>query len=237
MKHIFPIIFVLTIVLSCSEEEEGSFFYEPTVEVQFFNIDSLVIVDGSLADIKDTISALTDTLKYWNDSIKVLNDTISKISILIDSGQSELSDKKLIFEQYLELFSSNVVTFTKVDSVMDVKNASLKGIKSDIESGLMLLSSIQNAQNGKTRTYQDSTEFYYFPMDMNADSSSYTLEIAGMSYNLALDYQRVNDVDEKSRVIVTAFDISKRRHTFDSVKVNCKTDLCKNAGVSIQVYY
>lgn len=236
MKNLFPILFALSIALSCSEDDEV-FFNEPNIDVQFFNIDSLVKVDDSLKVITDSILVLTDSLKIWNDSILVLNDTITNLTILIGQGQTDLEMNKNLFESYLTILSTNVVVYDKLDSTLDSHNTILSGTKSDIESGKIELSSIENIENGNVVFYEDSATLYSLPLSMTTDFSSYRLTIDNRTYELELDYKRVKEENDLSKIVVVAFDIAVKRHTFDSLKQNCNTTLCENDGVSLQVYF
>ena len=236
MKNIFPIVFLIVVVFSCSDEAE-LFFNEPNVKVQFFNIDSLSKLEDSLAILDDSIKIIAHYDTLWNDSIKVLNDTISSLTILIDSGQIDLETNKILFEQNLLLVLSNDSIYSEKDRLLDSVRSIISARISDVSSGKMLLSTLRNTENGESLNYTDSMYSYSIPLSMTADFTSYDMEIDGKIYQLEFEYKRINKEDEKSRITITAYNITIRHHTFESIKVICNTSICENDDLYLQIYF
>ena len=186
MKNIFPIVFLIVVVFSCSDEAE-LFFNEPNVKVQFFNIDSLSKLEDSLAILDDSIKIIAHYDTLWNDSIKVLNDTISSLTILIDSGQIDLETNKILFEQNLLLVLSNDSIYSEKDRLLDSVRSIISARISDVSSGKMLLSTLRNTENGESLNYTDSMYSYSIPLSMTADFTSYDMEIDGKIYQLEFE--------------------------------------------------
>lgn len=236
MKNIFPVLFLIAVVFSCSDEKE-LFFNEPNVKVQFYNIDSLLKLEDSIAIIDDSIIFIAFYDSIWNDSISILNDTINSLTILIDSGQIDLEPIKIQIEENRVVLLSNDSIYTEKDRLLDSIRAIIITRRLDVTSGKMLLTSLQNTKNSEFLNYTDSMYSYSIPLSMNSDITSYNLEIDNKIYQLEFEYKRINKEDEKSRITITAYNIEILQHTFDSINVICNTSLCENDDLSIQIYF
>lgn len=237
-RQLFPFVFGLFMLAwACTENDDELFMNDPIVDVQVFNIDSLVKVNDTLKVVTDSLSGLTDTLKILNDSSTVLRDSVSALTVLIDGGQTDLEDQKTTLEGILSGFTTTITSLTKSDSILKVSSTHWTSVASTIESGRLLVSVITNAVNSRQITFTDSATVYNLPLSMTVDSSAFVLQVADMNFELTLGYERTQVLDEKERIEVEASGIKVLRHTFDSTSVNCATSSCIDNATVVKLYF
>lgn len=232
-KHVFPLAFLLALVISCAEDQEV-FFNDPSITVRFINADSLQKVNDSLGITNDSILVLNDTVNYFSDSLVILADSISVLNDSIENGRTEyeqtrddLQEIEADFTSSLELVNANSTLLSEVKSL-------LTSVVSTIESGDVLISSITNIQNNTAIGYTDSATSYKLPLSMTMDFSNIDIEIDGRVFPVEITYSREEVVDEKRRIRVLISNIAIKDSGFDSV--SCKSLNCENE-LPIKFYF
>ncbi|WP_147407348.1 hypothetical protein [Reichenbachiella sp. MSK19-1] len=226
-------------IVSC-EKESDLVERDPTIDLVFYNIDSLVQVEDTLEIVADSIEVLTDTLTHFADSASVLTDSIAVLNQLISQGDDSLIATRDELLEERRLVNLDYAYFDQQDSIMNVSKKKWTSVQTTINSGDLLVSSITNKANNRTLYYTDSAIFWSVPLDMNSDFSLLSVEIDGEFYDLDIYRYSKNIVtDEYSNVLIETYGFDERNmtHTFDSLQLNCKTSDCFDFESSIYIYF
>lgn len=237
LKKILPFIVLFVWVIACNEEEPEVLSNDPLIDIQLFNIDSLTIVNDSLLIVTDSLVVLGDSLLILNDSSVVLTDSISALSVLIEEGQTDLEDQRVLLESILEDFAVSIELLDDQESIVALAELKLDAIVATIESGSVEVSIIENVLNSQVLNYSDSMTVYELPLSMTADSSMFNLYVSDFVFSLTVGYERTQNLDENDRIEIQASQFKVLRHSFDSVTVNCKTSSCIDEDTIIKLYF
>ncbi len=225
-KHVFPLLVIAGMWLACAEDNEV-LRYDPTVKVRFVNADSLSKINDSLSVNLDSISKLVDSLSVLSDSIRVLSDSVDVLNDSIANGRTDYiptRDQLLTYETDLEQTKTGLDE--QNDSLKNV-NQKMVAVRNTIASGMVLVSGLTNASNGRSLSYQDSATVYNLPLSMTGQESSYVITIAGQNYELDVRYDLREVTNEKRRIVLIPENIEITRIAgFDSL--SCKTSNCEN---------
>ena len=156
--NILPVILLIGF-LACSEEEEV-FVNQPFTSIQLFNMDSLVSTTSMLDDVTDSLLRLDTSLQILDVKLLSISFDIDSLNILIEEGRDDLNDKvdslNLVFDECSALQDD----LKKNDSIYTAISADLTAIITDIESGNILISRIENSIDGRALTFEDSMTVY-----------------------------------------------------------------------------
>lgn len=233
--NILPVILLIGF-LACSEEEEV-FVNQPFTSIQLFNMDSLVSTTSMLDDVTDSLLRLDTSLQILDVKLLSISFDIDSLNILIEEGRDDLNDKvdslNLVFDECSALQDD----LKKNDSIYTAISADLTAIITDIESGNILISRIENSIDGRALTFEDSMTVYELPLSMNQDSSAYTLFVNEFEFNLILGYERVQALGVKDRIKIRTEHIFIKGHTFDSTEIECRSTACKDNETLVKLYF
>lgn len=224
-KHIFPLAFLLALVISCAEDSEV-FFNDPSIKVRFINADSLLKANDSLAITNDSILVLNDTATYFSDSLLVLADSISILNDSIENGRTEYEQTRNDLQEIEADFMSSLELVNANSTLLNELKALLTSAVSTIEAGDVLITSIRNVAHNTAIAYEDSAALYNLPLSMTDGFSKIGIEIGGESYQLELTYDREEIMDEKRRIRVLISNVAIKNSEFDSV--SCKSLQCED---------
>ena len=230
----FPFCFLFFLVWSCAEDTK-EFLYDPSLKIRFINADSLKKVNDSLDITNSYIVSVTETIAYFNSGLNVLEDSISELNDSIDIGRTDYIE---IRDALVELESEVTASLT----LMKESSTLLTGIKSEltgiidvIESGNIQVASITNKDNNAVQTFTDSAMTYNLPLSMNTNAAMFSIEIAGVSYDLEVEYEKEEVVDEKRRIKILVSDVTIISYSgFDST--SCQSLNCENE-TPVKLYF
>ncbi|MFY0626863.1 MAG: hypothetical protein JXR07_11235 [Reichenbachiella sp.] len=241
MRHRLFIAFCLlsfAIIFACQEDEE-ILYDEPNVRAVFYNYRYLSVVDTALVEMEMELVYTSDTLEFYADSAAVLLDSSIVLGRLVREGNDEYIP---LLEEIIELQTEVLEKYNSVftaDSTIKVSRDSLEDIADDIESGNMVISSIENKKNNEKVEYgaADSSEVWRMPLSNTENDVSLAIEINENVYDLLLSYESRTTVDEYNNVVIQAYSIDTISHGFDSLRINCSTDDCIDFETTIDIYY
>jgi hypothetical protein len=234
MKYVLP-LFVFVLIASCESEDNSiSTTFEPTIELVFINADSLsklndstdvvnnlnIRLDGLISSLNDTLSSLVDSLEVIDDSIAV-------------GGQ--LDAQKLSIEAAILDYSNQRTTLNEKHDVQDSLISVMNSIVSVINSGLVLVSQVEVIETGNLLSYEDSTSSIDLPLSFDGSFYQYSIDIDDETYTLELDYNLVQEIDNKRNVLIRANDIVVTQHSFDSL--NACTENCTDGNATYIFYF
>lgn len=244
-KHIGLVLGICCVMLmwACEAERDDYVEREPTISIRLFNYDSLYKeggVEDTLDLIEEELELLEDTLDYFQDSASVVEDSIVVLTKLINDGDESWMDEKEALEAEKDRLEALYEAFEKEDSIVSAHNTYWTAVKTKIEDGELLISSITNVMNDRTVVYEDSSEIWYLPLDMNADSSKMSLNIDGTEYLLTLYYSRDIITNAYDEVVVQTWGFDEDmifQSGFDSLFLNCETSECIDKEAKIYAYF
>lgn len=239
MRHWLSIVFsavVLIVAFACQQDEE-ELYDEPNVRLTFYNMDSLVQVQDTLAQVDTLLSINDDSLMFYSDSASVLLDSIGRLTVLILEGDESLIPVRDEVDSIYQLTLIHYDQFVTADSVLGVSESHWSTVANVIESGVILISSISNKKNGNAISYEDSTDVWQLPLSNSENDVSLSFEIDGQNYDLNVSYQRTTTVDEYNNVVIQAYDIDTISQTFDSLYIKCSTLDCIDYETTFDIYF
>jgi len=233
-KHLFPFFFLIFLKVSCAEDTKV-FFNDPILKIRFINADSLKKANDSLDITNNYISGAGEAIVYFNSSLNVLADSIGELNDSIENGRTdyiEIRDGLIELESKL---TSLLALMTENSSILTQIKSELSETIDIIESGNVQVTSIKNIDNNAVQTYSDSATTYNLPLSMNSNASNFAIEIVGITYNLQVEYEKEEVVDEKRRIKIMVSNVNVTNHTgFDST--SCQSLNCENE-TPIKLYF
>jgi len=230
-------IFLGISIYSCENCDDcGPLQKEPAVTLKFINQDSLNLIQDSLFILATTIEEINISLLSINAELELYSDSLQTIDLAIAGGDDTIDDLR----DRLQLKSDSLqTTFTEFQNLRlekEDETNQLKTIESTINSGKIRVDSLISITN-ESMIYvgTDSLERFRFPLSVNLDSTVYGIIIAGETYNLALQYERNFNEDEKSRIEVVVSKIRIINHNFKEVINSC--EVCISNETSITVFF
>lgn len=231
-KILIVAILFLTALWACEEDEPT--VRDPSVGMFFLNKDSLdqvnIIVDSLDAELTSFDAVITNLKSSANvlaDSLITLTDSIAK------GGNLELERNTVIND--LDTLSLYIVGIEKEDSTVNVRRTEWAATATIINSGSVLISTIENIKNGQSVSYEDSSTTWRLPLDMNADNIEVNITIAQKVYKMSLSYTRSTTANEKNKVIIETSNFSIVATDFNNSSLSCTA--CADSETSIYVEF
>ena len=213
MRHLFFIFCFGTLIYSftqCEDSEPEIFGIEPTINVRFFNIDSVLQLQIRIADIQGLISDIDDSLDV--------------IDSLEDNGLGNFDEEQDALN-------------AEKDSLNDVLGG-LTSQKSNVESGLIKLDSLLGEGAAQSRIFTDTFDAYRFILNTHADVSRFFIFFNRQVDTLTLFYSR-NIVEKEGSIVIEALlDTTTILHSFDSISVECRENTnCLSDDATLDFYF
>ena len=221
-KHISGCLSLLILYACDPCGKCGPLTYEPYVVVAFINADSITKIDKSLSintAIKTEQTVISSKLEGQISRLETRLDSIRKGLLTLDS---------LPLKSQLLVWSDSLTHSKAIIRRLDSTRTSLLGVKATINSGKILLESVE-LENGGFITYEDSMTSFNFPLLYDQNSTSYKVIIAPTAYTLAIKYKLSEEIDAERFVKISASDVAVTQHSFDSLHI-CKTN-CDDSQV------
>lgn len=236
----FSLVLLISMAIYACEEEDDFVEDDPTIEVVFYNMDSLVQVEYILDSVSDSLDILTDTLIYFSDSADIVSDSVLIVSATSVDGN--LDELEAALQEELERLNVLYDEFEEDDSVMSASEDYWTAVETAINNGEVVISRITNKINLESITYDQETDTasaWNIPLDMNADMTSIELKLGDEVFELNVEYSRFISANEFGEVSFTAFGFSEDNitSTFDSLELDCNTTKCLDSEASISVYF
>lgn len=231
MKNIGVILIAFLCLMSCDPCDDcGTVVFEPTATMIFINADSVAGIDSALvvfATIDSSLNANIDSLSTLRDSLQIVIDSIANGGSLINE-RNQL-DQWILDRQADSTFFAN--ENDGLDSVATVLNST----KTDINSGLLLISQLNMPETGSSLTYTDSASSWQFPLSFEKEFTLYELSINNELFTVELDYENFTEVNEERNVLIRAENIQVIGHTFDSL--DACTENCIDGNATFIFYF
>lgn len=216
------------------EDDPDPTINDPSVSIFFLNKDSLgqvnVIVDSLDAEL-DGFDTVITNLKTSAD---LLVDSLITLTDSIANG-GDLKEDSATVRNDLDTLNVYLTGVEKEDSAANANRTEWSDVASTINSGSLLVTSIQNTKNGLLISYEDSSTSWRLPLDMQADDIDVNITIAKQVYKLGLAYSRSTTTDEKNKVIIRTADFGLLQTTFDSTNISCSN--CEDVETTIYVEF
>lgn len=226
----------------CSDCEVLNF--EPRANFEFINADSISV----LTELDSITTASVNVLSVEIDTLEShLDDHRNLLDMVLDSLDSGLVEYIPVRDSLLNLItvdSTQNAVLTEIRDSLDDVSAEYNTILQVLESGLVLIDSVINLSSNLGIAYEDSTNEYTFPLEMEPDNevtsqTQYRFTIAGVDYELLLEYDKFETLDEKRNVYLRITDIRAVQTSFDSVAISCpnETESCLDNETTITCYF
>jgi hypothetical protein len=161
-----------------------------------------------------------DSLNKVEDTLMILEDSLDKIIEGIDTGNIELDTIRQLLEEEIDLYNQ---------------------VYTDIKDGKVKIDEV-TGPNGEGPIYftdsttNDTLTIFPFPLDMNYDSCSYIIKMAGMTDEVGLTYTlEIDYVSE--RIIMRIYDLEVSKNSYDSAKIVCEKNRCNSNETKIYFYF
>ena len=220
--YTISLFFILISCDPCPDCGEPVLF-EPITKMIFINQSQIPFLDDSLDYYAFNDSALSSN----SFILDTLRDRIEDIEVGLDTADNpELEQEKMEIEQLIPGYKDDSSFYAKLnvdaDSITDI----LTSTKSDINSGLLRIETLEIVETGQTISYSDSATTWNFPLLYDGNASTYDFTIAEEPFSISLEYETFTEVDAARNVIVRAKDIlvvesSDNFITLDSCDLNC----------------
>jgi hypothetical protein len=161
-----------------------------------------------------------DSLLKVEDTLLVLEDSLDKVLEGIDTGNTELDTIRQELEDQIDLYNQ---------------------VHTNIKDGKVKIDEVTGPYGEGPIYFQDSTTndtltVFPFPLDMNYDSCTYIIKMAGLSDEVGLQYTR--DLDYVSeRIIVRIYELEVTKNSYDSAKIVCDKNRCNSNETKIYFYF
>lgn len=233
-KHLFPFFFLTFLIVSCVEDTKV-FFNDPTLKIRFINADSLKKINDSLDITNIYISGVAEAIVYFNSGLNVLTDSIGELNDSIENGRTDYIETRDALIELESEFTVSLALMKENSSLLTEIKSGLSDIVNTIESGNLQVTSIKNIDNNAVQTFSDSAVTYNLPLSMNTNAARFSIEIEGVSYNLEVEYEKEEVVDEKRRIKILVSDVTIISYSgFDST--SCQSSNCENE-TPVKLYF
>jgi len=161
-----------------------------------------------------------DSLTKVEDTLLVLEDSLDKVIEGIDTGNTELDTIRQVLERDIDLYNQ---------------------VYTDIKNGKVKIDEVTGPNGEGPIYFRDSTTndtltIFPFPLDMNYDSCSYIIKMAGMIDEVGLKY--TSELEHASeRIIVRIYDLEVIKNSYDSAKIVCDKNRCNSNETKIYFYF
>ena len=165
MRHVFFIFCFGTLIYSftqCEDSEPEIFGIEPTIDVRFFNLDSVQQIQIRIDDIENMIS--------------VVDDSLDVLDSLEDNGLGNFDEEQDALN-------------AEKDSLSDVQG-DLTSQRRNVESGLIKLDSLLGEGAVQPRIFTDTFDTYRFALNTHEDMSRFFIFFNRQVDTLTLFYAR-----------------------------------------------
>jgi hypothetical protein len=163
-----------------------------------------------------------DSLIKVQDTLIFLKDSLDRIEEKIQEGDTTLSDEK-------DAIENSIALYNQVEDDINEGNVRIDEVFGPNGEGpLLFRDSLTN----------DSLTVFRFPLDMNADESSYIIHFReeGDTNEIGFNYRRETDV-AGDFVVVRIYDITETGHSFDSIKQVCNKNECISNETTFRIYF
>jgi hypothetical protein len=161
-----------------------------------------------------------DSLVKVRDTLAFLNDSLDRIEEAIGAGDTTLTEKKETIESGIDLFDQ------VENNILDGKIRIDEVFGDGGEGPLLFRDSLTN----------DSLTVFRFPLDMNRDESSFTIDFGEESNEISFSY--IREIDQGGDFIVLrVYDVGVTGHSFDSVRLICNLDQCLSNETTFRIYF
>ncbi len=231
MKKISQIFALFSLIIACDPCDDcDSITFEPTVSFVFINQDSINIIDDSLAAIvviDSSFTANVDSLSILRDSLQIVNDSIM-------NGGS-LASERMDLEQWISERQVDSIFFAELNEDGDSITSVLNDVKVTINSGLVLVESLEMPAINSTLTYEDSATTWTIPLSFDGSFFEYEVTIDGDTETIELAYDIFQEVDDQRNVLVRAENIRVINEPYDSL-INCEEN-CIDGEATFTFYF
>jgi len=225
---------VFAAIWACEEEDEPT-VSDPSVSIFFLNQDSLDQITPITDALDLELAAYDEQISELNDQADATSDSLIKYTVLVNEGNEELEADRSFYENQLTAINSELVLVEKDDSTANATRQEWKATVATINSGAVKISSIENFKNGQVIIYEDSSDSWKLPLDMQADDIDLNITIAEEEYNLAMTYKRTITSDEKNKVIIRTSDFKIISTDFNNPSLSCED--CEDIKTTIYVEF
>jgi len=161
-----------------------------------------------------------DSLIKVEDTLLVLEDSLDKVIEGIDTGNTELDTIRQVLEEEIDLYNQ---------------------VYTDIKDGKVKIDEVTGPNGEGPIYFRDSTTndtltIFPFPLDMNYDSCSYIIQMAGMTDEVGLIYSHELDYVSE-RIIMRIYDLEVSKNSYDSAKIVCDKNRCNSNETKIYFYF
>ncbi|HHP7242556.1 MAG TPA: hypothetical protein ACFCUD_12840 [Cyclobacteriaceae bacterium] len=239
MRVSWPVLFLCWFIISCNDCDDcGPISNEPTFTLKLFNIDSVAMLQDSI-DKNDTTKLIIDTLLM--DISGLINHYQDSLDAL-DTLEGDFSMDSLRFQSKIDSLTREDSLFTSESDALDTVNMSLNIVTSELLSGLFPLDQVVNAESGSTKPFEEVQTDYQIPLNMNADVSNYDLFFNNRVFNLQIGYDRLQLLDQVSRVRIIAENISiisfdPKIDSISDPPICGSSDCSSENEVTIEIYF
>ncbi|MEO9967751.1 MAG: hypothetical protein ABJF11_18290 [Reichenbachiella sp.] len=216
------------------EEEQEPVARDPSVGIFFLNKDSLdqvsVIIDSldtELEEFDELISSLEESANDLADSLITLTDLIADGSDLTEERDQVIHD--------LDTLNVYIDEKESEDSTISVRQSEWTSVSTVINSGEVLVTSIENNKNGQSVMYEDSSVSWNLPLDMQSNDVDVNIALGNEVYRLVVRYELSTLADEKNKVIIRTSDFEIEDTNFDNVSLSCSD--CDDTETTIYVEF
>lgn len=91
---------LFVMVIGCDECEDcGILYKEPVINVRFYNIDSLLKVEGFLNEIEDSLEVVNEEIENGNTALTVIRDALEEDKTGFEKVRKNILDGKIRIEE------------------------------------------------------------------------------------------------------------------------------------------
>ena len=213
MRHVFFIFCFGTLIYSftqCEDSEPEIFGIEPTINVRFFNMDSVQQLQIRIDDIENMIS--------------VVDDSLDVLDSLEDNGLGNFDEEQDALN-------------AEKDSLGDVQG-DLTSQRRNVESGLIKLDSLLGEGAVQPRIFTDTFDTYRFALNTHEDMSRFFIFFNRQVDTFTLFYTRNILEKEGSIVIEALLDTTSILHSFDSHSIECRENTnCLSDDATLDFFF
>jgi hypothetical protein len=223
LKTWWTLVIVLAALWACDPCNDcRPAVYEPTVE--------LILING------DSLNKVNDSLEVANALITLV-DQLAAIQARITNGETDLEDDLAAKEAEIDALTHLRELVPNLRTYLTTNRTQLTAIRNLILSGKVWVEEILAEEWLGTLQYEDSLTRYNIPLVYQAESMEVALYMTEQWYSLALSYQSLPQPDADRRVLSRARNIVVTGHSFDSIRVECRTGQCYDRETTITAYF
>lgn len=230
---------MLTCITSCNDCEDcENTVSAPSASFSFINARQLQVLSDSIQVINTELELISTEIDTLTSQVAVFTDSLTQINtLLLDSGFTEYRDDSLAIQLNINTNNETLDSLQIVSDSLSSVSSILTIEQTTVSTGLLLVDTVTNLENGKFLTYEDSTGTYSLPIDVNSNSTAYHFVINGNDYQTEFGYATETVQDVRRRIQLQAFDLTILSHSFDSLELLCGSDNCVNNETTFVCYF